>query len=66
RLGYPIPAPSRRVFHWSGYMRPGLFALYASLIRERLPLSAITCHLPPEDALRPLPFTLPLPRVRTV
>ncbi|NNK65156.1 MAG: hypothetical protein HKO95_00305 [Rhodobacteraceae bacterium] len=66
RLGYPIPAPSRRVCHWSGYMRPGLFALYASLIRERLPLSAITCHLPPEDALRPLPFTLPLPRVRTV
>jgi pimeloyl-ACP methyl ester carboxylesterase len=39
-MGFPIPAPDRRVCHWSPYLRHGVFPLYASLLRDpdRLPL----------------------------
>ncbi|MCH2163437.1 MAG: alpha/beta fold hydrolase [Marinovum sp.] len=35
-LGYPIAPPSRRVCHWSVYLRPGVFKLYRALIRGEL------------------------------
>lgn len=38
RLGYRIAAPSRKICHWSLYLRPGLFPLYGAVIRGDLPL----------------------------
>lgn len=35
RRGYRIPAPKLKVCHWSTYLRPGLFRLYADLVRRR-------------------------------
>lgn len=40
-LGYPIAAPTRRVCHWSGYLRKGLFPLYRAVLSDRLPLSRL-------------------------
>ncbi len=53
-FGYRVPAPKRRVCHWSAYLRPGLFALYRDLIRspEALPLAVLRHHLPPVTAPR--------------
>ncbi|WP_172294046.1 alpha/beta fold hydrolase [Pseudoruegeria sp. HB172150] len=39
RLGFRIPAPKRRVCHWSSYLRPGLMLFYADLLRNRETLS---------------------------
>ncbi len=41
--GYRVPAPERRVCHWSSYLRPGLFPFYRDLIRDRdaLPLALL-------------------------
>ncbi len=38
-LGYPIPAPARRICHWSPYLRPGLLPFYRDLLRDRRALS---------------------------
>ncbi|MEC7760734.1 MAG: hypothetical protein VX874_02325 [Pseudomonadota bacterium] len=38
RLGHRIAPPSRKVCHWSLYLRPGLFPLYGAVIRGDLPL----------------------------
>ncbi|MEL7344737.1 MAG: hypothetical protein AAFN59_07740 [Pseudomonadota bacterium] len=35
QLGFPIAAPRTRICHWSGYLRPGLFALYRALLHQR-------------------------------
>ena len=53
-LGYRIPAPARRICHWSAYLRPGLFGLYRDLIRNRhaLPLACLRRVLPAEPASR--------------
>lgn len=53
-LGYRIPAPARRVCHWSAYLRPGLFRLYRELIRDRdlLPLDRLARLLPERPAPR--------------
>ncbi|PTQ72617.1 DUF726 domain-containing protein [Celeribacter persicus] len=50
-LGYPIPAPDRRVCHWSPYLREGLFDLYRVVLRtpERLPLALL------QDSVQPIP-----------
>jgi len=47
-LGHRIPLPSRRICHWSGYLRPGLFGFYSDLIRkpEALPLTLLKATLP--------------------
>ena len=47
-LGYRIAPPDRRICHWSGYLRPGLFGLYSDLLRtpERLPLAMLNTVLP--------------------
>ncbi|MBV7377910.1 alpha/beta fold hydrolase [Maritimibacter dapengensis] len=54
RLGYRIGAPSRRFCHWSLYLRPGLFPLYADVLRGDLPLSRLAAPAP--VSLSPLPF----------
>jgi hypothetical protein len=46
-LGYPLAARSRKICHWSSYMRPGIFALYRALLTASNPL--------PVSALRPTP-----------
>lgn len=45
-LGFRIPAPERRICHWSGYLRSGTWVLYRALIEDRLPLSALRGALP--------------------
>jgi hypothetical protein len=46
RLGYPIAPPLRRVCHWSGYLRPGIFALYRAVLSGSLALSLLRAALP--------------------
>lgn len=53
-LGFQIPPPARRFCHWSGYLRPGLFALYTAILRERMCLRAL-----PEAAPLRLPRLIP-------
>ena len=64
-LGFRIPAPERRICHWSGYLRPGLFALHRALIRqpELTSLGRLRSVLPDAPAAaRPRRTTgLPLP-----
>lgn len=42
-LGFPTAAPTRRICHWSGYLRPGLFPLYRAFLTrpDTLPLSVL-------------------------
>lgn len=70
-LGHRIAEPERRICHWSGYLRPGLFGLYSDLLRqpETLPMPLLKALLPvpgdrrwsrlfsPPAGLPPLPFT---------
>lgn len=68
-VGFAIPPPARRVCHWSAYLRPGVFAFYAALIRERhaLPLACLRAALPGDATprwsrlLAPPRISLPLP-----
>lgn len=48
RAGFAIAPPAARVCHWSPYTRPGVFALYNSLLRAGpdLPLGALRAALP--------------------
>lgn len=48
-LGHRIAPPHLRICHWSGYLRPGLFGLYRSLLSgpDSLPLSLLAGRLPP-------------------
>jgi hypothetical protein len=64
-LGYRIPAPARRICHWSAYMRPGLFGLYRDLIRNRhaLPLACLR-HLLPDQPEPRWARLLSLPKMR--
>lgn len=54
RLGFRIPAPRRRVCHWSSYLRPGLFPFYRALLERDppLPLPVLAAALPAERAPR--------------
>ncbi len=68
--GYPIAPPSRRVCHWSAYLRAGMFPLYSRYLRapEALSINQLRQLVPPTPeprwarfmpALmpnRPLPF----------
>ncbi len=51
-LGYRIAAPSRRICHWSGYLRPGVFPLYRAVLDGRLPLPVLRAALPERAAPR--------------
>ncbi len=46
--GFPIAPPSGRICHWSAYLRPGVFSLYRTLLREpeSLPLSRLRAMAP--------------------
>lgn len=48
RMGFPIAAPTRRICHWSAYLRPGVFSFYQGLMRQEpaLPLTMLKAHLP--------------------
>ncbi|MFV2053427.1 hypothetical protein [Aliiroseovarius sp. YM-037] len=54
QLGFRIARPVRRVCHRSGYLRPGMFPLYAALLRtpETLPLNLLRTAIPPVPAPR--------------
>jgi pimeloyl-ACP methyl ester carboxylesterase len=69
-LGHDIAPPSRRVCHWSPYVRPGMFGLYRALIRGELPFEMLRTRLPRARSARwsrllaaPRP-ALPLPFAR--
>ena len=70
RLGFPTAPALRRICHWSGYMRPGVFPFYRAFLRrpDTLPLGLLRAHLPGTvtprwSRLLPLP-RFPLPRLR--
>jgi len=46
-MGHPIGPARARVCHWSGYIRPGVFPLYAALMHARgeLPLTVLKSEL---------------------
>ncbi len=48
RLGVPVAPSSRRVCHWSGYLRPGLFALYRRVLSgpDAMPMATLRGALP--------------------
>ncbi|MGX9357348.1 alpha/beta hydrolase [Roseobacteraceae bacterium S113] len=46
RLGFHIAAPTRRICHWSPYLRPGVFSLYRALIRGDLTTQQLAAALP--------------------
>jgi len=52
-LGYDIPAPDRRICHWSVYLRSGLFDLYRGVLTEGLSLGELRAALPDPAPRRP-------------
>ena len=63
-LGFPTAAPSRRICHWSAYMRPGLFPLYRAFLHrpDTLTLCSLRAALPADTSPRwSRLFTRPLP-----
>jgi len=54
QLAGPIAAPSRRICHWSAYMRPGVLDFYQTAMRapERLSLATLQHMLPEARAPR--------------
>ena len=67
-FGHRIGPPVRRICHWSGYLRPGLFPLYRAILSDSLPLAQISAALPdraPRSRLVDrLAEVLPLPFAR--
>ncbi|WP_406645944.1 alpha/beta hydrolase [Aliisedimentitalea scapharcae] len=71
RIGASIAPPTRRICHWSTYMRPGALTFYGDLLRHahRLPLDLLHRAPPQHDVTRrsrhvarpsrvaPLPFS---------
>lgn len=41
QLGFPLTAPTRRISHWSPYLRPGVFAFYSAFLRGDLRAAAL-------------------------
>ncbi len=63
-IGHPVAAPERRICHWSTYLRPGAFALYAALLGPRgATLHAEVSRLtqPKAAPARAAAWSLPLP-----
>jgi pimeloyl-ACP methyl ester carboxylesterase len=63
-LGFPTAAPTRRICHWSAYMRPGLFPLYRAFLHRpgALPLPLLRAALREDAAPRwSRLFARPLP-----
>ncbi|ALG90758.1 MULTISPECIES: alpha/beta hydrolase [Actibacterium] len=67
KLGHRIAPATRRVCHWSPYLRPGMFGLYRAFLRDDLPLEALRSCLPAGPSprwsrlLAPPRVSLPLP-----
>jgi hypothetical protein len=67
RLGWRIRPPRAAICHWSGYLRPGIFALYRALLTapRPTPLPLLRAHLAQAHIARarprPLPFRLSAP-----
>lgn len=40
-IGHQIAPPKRRICHWSGYLRRGVFGLYRDILLNEAPLAAI-------------------------
>ncbi len=67
-LGFDIADPSRKVCHWSPYLRPGIFSLYSAFLEGRLNPDQLRQRLPAQmcprwsrlislpKPIRPLPF----------
>lgn len=49
-LGYRVASPVRRICHWSGYLRPGLFPLYRSILSNKLSMETLRTALPVRSA----------------
>ena len=49
RMGHPIARPVRKMCHWSGYLRPGLFHLYRQWLSgpTTLHYGALASQIPP-------------------
>ncbi|MCJ8140254.1 hypothetical protein [Falsirhodobacter halotolerans] len=64
-LGFPTRPPERRICHWSGYRRPGLFRLYRHFLHrpDDLPLSRLHVALPAPSA-RWAGLRIPAPMLR--
>lgn len=71
RLGHAVAPPARRVCHWSSYLRPGVFDLYAGLLAPGPAFARLRAALPGDSAPVPAParrrfaavnFSLPLAR----
>lgn len=45
-MGYPLEGPSRRVCHWSVYLRDGVFPIYRDVLTGKLPLARLKAALP--------------------
>lgn len=52
RTGFPVADATRRVCHWSPYLRPGLFPLYRAVLDGRMPLPRLRALLPDQHAPR--------------
>lgn len=52
-LGFDIPPPLRWFCHWSSYLRPGVFTLYAALIARPSPLSLAHLRIAAEAGPEP-------------
>ncbi|MDH3264870.1 MAG: alpha/beta hydrolase [Paracoccaceae bacterium] len=52
RLGHRVAPSARRVCHWSGYLRPGLFPLYRAILSGALPPALLREALPLSPARR--------------
>lgn len=50
--GYPIAGPTRRVCHWSPYLRAGVFPLYRAVLSGALSIQQLRALLPEEPSPR--------------
>lgn len=46
RLGHPLADPTRRICHWSPYLRPGTIGLYRAVLDGRLMACDLPCPRP--------------------
>lgn len=58
RLGFDLPAPNKRICHWSTYLRPGTGALYRGILDGNVRFSTLKRALRPVEP-RLMPFALP-------
>lgn len=62
KAGFPIAEPTRRVCHWSPYLRAGVFPLYRAVLSGSLSLPHLRALLPDEPSPRWSRLLPPRPR----